>query len=292
MKTKSRVRHEILLATSNATLSSSFKRESFAHDFVLDTVDSPRKLNRLSKKEISPEIIILDLDSMSRDLSAFVFYYNRFKEELPIMLITHKADAALLDEVNKNLSVVFSFPSPTTKQSFKEMFTVFVDFITEDLKKKLSKVEYMKEENIFACTFANKEKFFIDRNNIPEEDKTAHIEGCETSPDGYYFVIRYSNGESTDVPWDFIRHVKDKEYDFYIGKEQKQNANLTAKEIGERIIKARDKKNMTQEQLAVKTGILRNNISRIENGHHHPSLPVLEKIAEGLQIPIVELLAK
>jgi len=292
MKTKSRMRHEILLASSNATLSSSFKRESSVRDFILDTVDSPRKLTLLSKKEISPEIVILDLDSMSKNISALIFSFHRFKGGMPIMVISHKTDAALLDKVNKNLTVVLSLPLPTNKQSFKNLFSNVFDFFNEDLKKKLSKVEYLREENVFACTFKNKEIFFINRDNIPEDDKTAHIETCEISPDGYFFVIKYSNGESTDIPWDFIRHIADKEYEFYIGKEQKKNANLTAEEIGKRISETRNNKGMTQDQLALKTEMLRNNISRIEHGYHNPSLPVLEKIAEALEVPVVNLLAK
>ena len=292
MKTKSRIRHEILLATSNAALSASFIRESSAHDFIWDTVDSPRKMTLLAKKEFLPEIAILDLDSMNENLSVIIFYLNRLKDSMPILVISHKPDAALLDKVNKNLTVVLSLPLPTNKQSIKKLMGNVFDFLNEDLKKKMSKVEYLREENVFACTFENKEMFFVDRNDIPGDDKTAHVEGCEISADRYYFTIKYTNGDTADVPWDFVRHVADKEYEFYIGKEQTRNAALTAEEIGSRIIKARDQKNMTQEQLAAKTGILRNNISRIENGHHQPSLPILEKIAEGLGIPVVDLLAR
>ena len=292
MKTKLRMRHEILLATSNRAFNSSFKKESSIYDLILDAVDSPQKLTRFSKKEISPEIMIFDLDSMSHNLSAFIFYFNQFKTDLPVMVVSHAVNVTLMDEVNKNLPVVLSLPLPTTKQSFRELLINVLDFLNEDLKKKIDRVEFLKDENIFACTFENKEKFFISRKDIPEDDKTASIESCERSPDQYYFTIKYRNGESLDIPWDFVRPRANKEYEFNVGKKQKKSENLTAEEIGKRIIQIREQKSMTQEQLSTRTGILRNNISRIENGYHQPSLPILEKIAEGLKIPVVNLLAR
>ena len=112
------------------------------------------------------------------------------------------------------------------------------------------------------------------------------------SIDGYYFVIQYSNGETTEIPWDFVKYAADRDYEYYIGKKHSKVSVLTAEEIGQRIIEIRNSKEMTQEQLAVKSGILRNNISRIENGHHYPSLPLLEKVAGALSIPVANLLAK
>lgn len=283
-------RHEILLATSNALFNHSFQRESSLHDFILDTVDSPRDFNQLSKKKVSPEIVILDLNTMGKNLSLVIYHLNQFKTGLPTFVVCNLADPALLDKANKNLSVVLSLPSPTTKQGFRKLFGHVYDFFNEDLKKKLIKVEYLKNENVFACTFANKEIFFIERREIPEEHPASAVEGCKIGLDQYHFSIHYSKGEPTVIPWDFIRHLADQNDEFYKGKDQKKG-RLTAEEIGQRILRARGRKEITQDQLASQTGILRNNISRIENGHHSPSLPLLEKIAQALDIPVVDLLS-
>lgn len=48
------------------------------------------------------------------------------------------------------------------------------------------------------------------------------------------------------------------------------------------IIKARTEQNMTQEELAVRTGTQKSNISRLESGNYNPSLDFLFKIAKGL----------
>lgn len=46
---------------------------------------------------------------------------------------------------------------------------------------------------------------------------------------------------------------------------------------------------LTQEQLAVKAGVDRKTINRIENGHFSPSLTTLVRLASALKTPIAEL---
>lgn len=48
------------------------------------------------------------------------------------------------------------------------------------------------------------------------------------------------------------------------------------------ILKARNEKNLTQAELAARTGIRQSNISRIEKGQVVPSISTLCKIARGL----------
>ena len=48
------------------------------------------------------------------------------------------------------------------------------------------------------------------------------------------------------------------------------------------MIEARTSQNMTQKQLAEKTGIAQTEISRLENGRGNPSLRTLNNLARGL----------
>lgn len=48
------------------------------------------------------------------------------------------------------------------------------------------------------------------------------------------------------------------------------------------IIDARKRCNMTQKQLAEKTGIDQSDISKIENGNANPALSTLKRLAEGM----------
>lgn len=48
------------------------------------------------------------------------------------------------------------------------------------------------------------------------------------------------------------------------------------------VLKARSEQNLTQSELAKRTGIRQSNISRIEKGQATPSISTLNKIAHGL----------
>ncbi|WP_302489860.1 helix-turn-helix domain-containing protein [uncultured Mitsuokella sp.] len=48
------------------------------------------------------------------------------------------------------------------------------------------------------------------------------------------------------------------------------------------VLKARSEQNLTQSELAERTGIRQSNISRIEKGQAMPSIATLNKIAHGL----------
>ncbi|ETP73635.1 putative transcriptional regulator [Lachnospiraceae bacterium JC7] len=53
-------------------------------------------------------------------------------------------------------------------------------------------------------------------------------------------------------------------------------------DIIQALIEARNAQNITQRELAVKTGITQADISRIENGTRNPSLAMVKRIAKGL----------
>jgi ribosome-binding protein aMBF1 (putative translation factor) len=59
--------------------------------------------------------------------------------------------------------------------------------------------------------------------------------------------------------------------------------------IGGRIKDAREKADLTQMQLAERSGLPQSHISRLENGQHSPSFVTLSKIALALKIPISDL---
>ena len=50
------------------------------------------------------------------------------------------------------------------------------------------------------------------------------------------------------------------------------------------IIDARTASNLTQKELAERTGIAQTEISRIENGSRNPSIKLLQRLAEGLNM--------
>ena len=57
-------------------------------------------------------------------------------------------------------------------------------------------------------------------------------------------------------------------------------------EVVSQIIKARTEQGLTQEDLAVRTGLQRSNISRLESGNYNPSLDLLSRVAKGLGLEL------
>lgn len=65
--------------------------------------------------------------------------------------------------------------------------------------------------------------------------------------------------------------------------------NKLALRIGKKIIKYREQKKMTQEKLAYENDFSKGYLSDIESGKKLPSLQLLEKIAESLEVDIKDL---
>jgi transcriptional regulator with XRE-family HTH domain len=60
--------------------------------------------------------------------------------------------------------------------------------------------------------------------------------------------------------------------------------------IGDRLKALREAKNLSQDDIEKRTGLLRCYVSRVENGHTVPSLETLEKFARALELPLYHLM--
>jgi transcriptional regulator with XRE-family HTH domain len=61
------------------------------------------------------------------------------------------------------------------------------------------------------------------------------------------------------------------------------------KEVGERIRNIREKKNLTQENVAADTGITASYFARIERGEERPKMDVLKSIVKSLEIKLANI---
>ena len=57
-------------------------------------------------------------------------------------------------------------------------------------------------------------------------------------------------------------------------------------EIARALIKARKEKNLTQKEIAERSGINQADISKIENGSRNPTIQLLQRLAEGLDMKL------
>ena len=66
---------------------------------------------------------------------------------------------------------------------------------------------------------------------------------------------------------------------------------MTPQRLSTVIRNLREQQNMTQEQLAKRTGVTQGYIAQLESGlRKNPSLPLLKKLARALGVPMTELL--
>ena len=56
----------------------------------------------------------------------------------------------------------------------------------------------------------------------------------------------------------------------------------TELDVAFKLLEARNEINVSQEELAQRTGIPQSNLSRLESGKHSPTIAMLQKIASGL----------
>lgn len=76
---------------------------------------------------------------------------------------------------------------------------------------------------------------------------------------------------------DFLdEQLEDKEF-----REEYENMSPEC-DIIRAMVVARKERNMTQKELAEKTGITQADISRIENGTRNPSLDMIKRLAKGM----------
>jgi transcriptional regulator with XRE-family HTH domain len=61
-------------------------------------------------------------------------------------------------------------------------------------------------------------------------------------------------------------------------------------QIGQRLREIREAKNLSQGDIAERTGLVRPYISRVENGHTIPGLETLERWARALEMPLYQIL--
>lgn len=79
---------------------------------------------------------------------------------------------------------------------------------------------------------------------------------------------------------DFDRYLKEQMKDPDFKKEWDENE--VRYQLMMMVLRARNEEQLTQSELAERTGLRQSNISRIEKGQSMPSIATLAKIAQGL----------
>jgi DNA-binding XRE family transcriptional regulator len=130
--------------------------------------------------------------------------------------------------------------------------------------------------------------------------KVEEIVGMENLPEAFaakvdvnalqklpYWVTKALSASADEELVDLVSRIGgqykyiDAKGQFWIGYYHQKGAAMR-NEIGNRIAYLREQQGMTQQELADKSGILRNNISRIEAGRYNVTLDTLSKLSAAL----------
>jgi DNA-binding XRE family transcriptional regulator len=122
---------------------------------------------------------------------------------------------------------------------------------------------------------------FTDIPEIGGLSNLAHIE----LPNPYEIILHNSQGETTELPWDFARHHCDSSYRRRVEVVAAAGRQL----IGRRIRQLREAARMTQGELAAMAGIGRVTLVRIERGEQSPRYETLVALARAMGQPVAEL---
>jgi DNA-binding XRE family transcriptional regulator len=132
--------------------------------------------------------------------------------------------------------------------------------------------------------FADGCRGLIPFTDIPEIGGLSNLALIEL-PNPYEMVLHNSQGQATELPWDFARHYCDSSYRPRVEVIAAAGRQL----IGSRIRQLREAARMTQGELAATAGIGRVTLVRIENGEQSPRYETLVALARAFGQPVAEL---
>ncbi len=142
-------------------------------------------------------------------------------------------------------------------------------------------------EDGIELTFADGAKGLIPYTEFPEIEGRATVSTLEL-PNPYEMVMRTTEGEHVEIPWDFARHYCDTSYRPTV----EALAMRSKRTLGQRIRQARKAAGLTQEALARASHVGRVTLVRLESGEQTPRFKTLDAIAKALGVPVTELLVE
>lgn len=134
--------------------------------------------------------------------------------------------------------------------------------------------------------FADGCKGLVPFKDIPQVKNILNLGNVEL-PNPYEVILKNTDGETVELPWDFARHYCDVKYRPHSEAQEAVGREV----IGKRIRHLREKAGMTQNALANSAGVGRITLVRIENGEQSPRYDTLLVIAKALNQPVQSLLS-
>lgn len=100
-----------------------------------------------------------------------------------------------------------------------------------------------------------------------------------------YEIIVKTNVTEKAIPWDKLRVITDKEFSKYLAQEAESQAKL----VGIKLKRLREKKGIKSNELAERSGLTAQTISRIEKGHQDVSFSTLKRLLASMGYGLADL---
>lgn len=157
-------------------------------------------------------------------------------------------------------------------------------------RKRFARVKYLVDARAFLVFMENARTYALLISDLSEADSSKVVK-WSISKDRSYIKVLQESGNTFEIPWDDVLFHCEPKYEFYKGK-GREDTGASANQIGEKVRQTREIKGYSVQVLADKAKMKRPNLSRLEHGHHQPSLGTLEKIAKALEVSVAELITK
>lgn len=153
-------------------------------------------------------------------------------------------------------------------------------------------VAFIASDRTLAFTFADGRRYLVPLGAVVSADASSVLE-ITLLYQGSAASVAQSSGNRFEIPWDFVLHWVDKNYEYYRDRSDvSRSREEAARVVAGRVRVQRKKRNLTQQQLANLTDIKRPNIARLERGKHAASLETLERVAAALGTSVAELVGR
>ncbi|MCS6902846.1 MAG: helix-turn-helix domain-containing protein [Candidatus Bipolaricaulota bacterium] len=168
------------------------------------------------------------------------------------------------------------------------MTTVVQTVLLPQAHKLMVRVEVDRARRLLRIWFADGAVAVVSAREIERAGRPVTLDlSTVRLSDPSVILIDNTDGETEEVPWDFIRHHCDAEF----AHSERDKERLSRKALGARVRAYRERAGLSQEELARRAKIGRITLSRIENGKLYAHTRTLEKIAAALGIHLADLIA-
>ncbi len=264
----------LLIATSTAEDFSSLRH------YLPRSISMARLENMLTAPK--PDLLLLDTAHPAISTAEIVNQLAAWPS-VPIAILASRVEAMEGLPI-KETQVTRVFKHPTQEKEFKSLAEKIMRLADPDAGKKFAEIKYNSSNRSLSVLLQNGKAFRLPLKTI---------EGCDDSEPsvkviepGHEIEIRQKSGNMVIVPWDLVLYHCDPGYKYY----KRKHSPTLAEKVAANIKRIRAAKGMTSYALALKTGIERANIARIENAKTAPSLHTLDRLAQALEVPAVNLL--